>query len=108
MEETKCKFCGADTLFKISNGRVYNKDGVSFHTEVCEKSKEHYKNESLTMHEYKRSNRPRTAPDAPKGKIRKKRKPSSYERDLYDLEHGESFGLNGDDNSYNAGCRDDV
>lgn len=110
MEESKCKFCGEDTLFKISNGRMYNKDGVSFHTEVCEKSRDHYKNESLTMHENKRSSRPKTAPDTPtKGKSRKGSKPkSSYERDLYDLEHNSTFGLSDDDNSYNAGCSDDV
>jgi hypothetical protein len=77
---------------------MYDSDGVTFHVDSCPTAKEHYKKEAL-----ERDARSRL----PKRK-RRFSKEDSYERGLYDEEHLENFGLRPNDNSYNAGCSDDV
>jgi hypothetical protein len=111
MEESTCKFCKANTLFNKVTDRMYDSDGVTFHVDSCPTAKEHYKKEALERDARKRSRRLSEDLDPPSRLPKRKRrfsKEDSYERGLYDEEHLENFGLRPNDNSYNAGCSDDV
>ena len=111
MEKSICKFCKADTLFNKSSDRMYNPDGVTFHVDSCPTAQEYYKKEAIERHARKRKKlleEDLTPPPEPTRRKRRAPREDSYERGLYDEEHQENFGLSPNDNSYNAGCSDEV